>query len=45
VRDFYAYVCAAKPGGYALTWSAWVDARTNAPAPGEPPAARAAGQP
>ena len=23
-RHFYAYVCAAKPGGYTLTWSAWV---------------------
>ena len=45
VRDFYTYVCAAKPGGYALTWSAWVDARTDAPSPGERPAARAAGQP
>jgi hypothetical protein len=24
VRDFYRYVTAAKPGGYALTWSKWV---------------------
>ena len=24
VRDFYDYVCAAKPGRYTLTWSAWV---------------------
>lgn len=27
VRDFYDYVCAAKPGRYRLAWSAWVAGR------------------
>jgi hypothetical protein len=30
VRDFYDYVCAAKGGGYRLTWSAWIVQRTPA---------------